>query len=198
MKLCTLALLALLTCGAAGSDIVKGNSYGSPSAPIMMEVFSDFECPACKTFHDTEVPQLMRDYVLTGKVYLIYRYFPLPMHAHGRAAAELVCAAAQIGKYQQAAEALFARQLQWSADGKVEQAVDNVLTASEQQKVRSLVKAPAVQGQINHDLDEGKAVPIQGTPTVLVTYRLKRYPVSGTGVLNYTLVKALLDDLLKK
>jgi len=33
---------------------------------------------------------------------------------------------------------------------------------------------------------------------VLVTYRLRRYPVTGAGVMNYTLMKALLDDLLKK
>jgi protein-disulfide isomerase len=198
MKLCTLALLGLLTAGATGSDIIKGNAYGSPNAPMMMEVFSDFECPACKNFHDTEVPQLMRDYVATGKVYLVYRYFPLPMHRYGRVAAELVCAAAQFGKYQQAADSLFARQQQWSVDGKVEQAVDNVLTASEQQKLKSLVKAPAVQEEINHDLEYGQAVPVPSTPTVLVTYRLRRYPMSGSGVLNYTLVKALLDDLLKK
>ena len=198
MKLFTLALLAILICGATGTDVIKGNSFGSPAAPIMMEVFSDFECPACKTFHDTEVPPLMRDYVSNGKVYLIYRYFPLPMHTHGRTAAELVCAAAQLGKYSQAAELLFATQKTWSGDGKVEQMIDGILTNAEQQKLRSLVKAPAVQDQINHDIEEGKAVPVQGTPTVLVTYRLRRYPMTGYGVLNYTLVKALLDDLLKK
>ncbi len=198
MKLFTPALLAILTCGATGTDVIKGNSFGSPSAPIMMEVFSDFECPACKTFHDTEVPQLMRDYVSNGKVYLIYRYFPLPMHPHGRTAAELVCAAAQLGKYSQASELLFSTQRTWSGDGKVEQMLDGVLTNAEQQKLRNLVKSPAVQDQINHDIEEGKAVPVQGTPTVLVTYRLRRYPMTGYGVLNYTLLKALLDDLLKK
>src|SRR5271157_2981707 len=185
MKLCTLALLAMLACGAAGTDIVKGNSYGTPSAPLLIEVFSDFECPACKNFHDNVAPQIMANYVLQGKAYLVYRYFPLPMHAHGRAAAELVCAAAQIGKYQEAADALFARQLQWSADGKVEQTVNNVLTAAQQQKVKSLLKAPAVRDEIDHDVDEGKAVPVQQTPTVLVTYRLKRYPLAGVSVLNY-------------
>jgi protein-disulfide isomerase len=198
MKLATLVLLAMLTCGAAGNDIIKGNTYGAPNAPLMIEVFSDFECPACKSFHDNEVPQLMRDFVLPGKAYLIYRYFPLAMHPHGRPAAEFVCAAAQIGKYQEVAEALFARQQQWSGDGKVEQAVNNVLTASQQQKVRSLLKSPAVQDEINHDMEEGKSVPVQGTPSLLITYRLRRTPVNGVGVLNYTLVKALLDDLLKK
>ncbi len=198
MKLCTLVFLAMAVCGATGPDIIKGNSYGSPSAPLLMEIFSDFECPACKNFHDTEVPLLMRDYVTQGKVYLVYRYFPLSGHLHGRQAAEVVCAAAQIGKYQEAADALFARQQQWSVDGKVEETVNNVLTAAQQQRVKSLLKAPAVQDEINHDLAEGAAVPVQSTPGMLVTYRLKRYPVSGAGVLNYSLVKALLDDLLKK
>jgi protein-disulfide isomerase len=198
MKLVTVFLLAVVAGAGTGSDLIKGNAFGSPSAPIMMEVFSDFECPACKLFHDTDVPQIMRDYVNSGKVYLIYRYFPLPMHAHGRTAAELVCAAAQIGKYQQAAEKLFSTQAQWSVDGKVEQAVDTVLTAADQQKIKGLLKSPAVQEEINHDVDEGKGVPVQSTPTVLVTYRLRRYPLNGNGVMNYTLMKAFLDDLLRK
>lgn len=198
MRLITLLLLALVTCGAAGTDIIKGNAYGPPSAPLMLEVFSDFECPACKSFHDTEVPQLMKDFVQPGKAYLIYRYFPLPMHQHSRAAAEYVCAAAQIGKYQEAATALFSHQEQWSVSGKVAETVDDVLTAPQQEKVRRLLKSPAVQDEINHDLEEGRALPVQGTPTVLVTYRLRRYPLTGAGVLNYTLLKAFLDDLLKK
>ena len=198
MRFCTLVLAAILTAGAASVDTIKGNSYGSPNAPLMIEIFSDFECPACKNFHDTEFPQLMKDYVVTNKAYVIYRYYPLAMHPHGREAAELVCAAAQIGKYQQVADNLFARQMQWSADGKVEQAADNVLTYEEQKKVHSLLKSPEVQGQIQHDMQEGAGVPVQGTPALLVTYRLRRYPVNGAGVLNYTLLKALLDDLLKK
>lgn len=198
MKLVTLALLALLAGAATGSDVIKGNSYGSPHAPLLIEVFSDFECPACKTFHDTEIPQLMKDYVLSGKAYLVYRYFPLAMHQHGREAAEWVCAAAQIGKYQQAADTLFAHQQQWAADGRVEQTVNGVLTPAEQQKVKGLLKSPAVQDEINRDMAEGAKVPITGTPELVVTYRLKRYPVSGVGVLNYSLVKSLLDDLLKQ
>lgn len=198
MRLTILALLALIPCAASGNDILKGNTYGSPNAPLMLEVFSDFECPACKNFHDTEFPQLQRDFIQPGKAYLIYRYFPLTMHPHSRVAAEYVCAAAQIGKYQEAASALFAHQEQWAVSGKVAETVDDVLTASQQQQVQRLLKSSAVQDQINHDIAEGQALPVQGTPTVLVTYRLRRYPLTGAGVLNYTLLKAFLDDLLKK
>ena len=133
-----------------------------------------------------------------GKAYLIYRYFPLQGHAYGRLSAEYVCAAAQLGKYRQASDVLFARQSTWSLDGKVAETVDTVLSAPEQKKVKALLKDPAVQGQIAHDLAAGRAVPVQQTPTLVVTAKGRQYPISGEGVFNYTLLKLFLDDLLKK
>lgn len=198
MRLLALLTIALLAASAGSTDIVKGNTYGSPKAPLLIEIFSDFQCPGCKSLHDTEFSKLISDYVMPGKAYIIYRYFPLDGHPYGRIAAEYVCAAAQIGKYQAAADALFSRQQQWSVDGKVEQTVNDVLTAAEQAKVKSLLKSPAVQQQIQHDLEEGKALPVASTPTLLVTYRLKRYPLSGAGAMNFGLMKSFLDDLLKK
>jgi hypothetical protein len=38
---------------------------------------------------------------------------------------------------------------------------------------------------------------VKGTPTVLVTYKSKRYPLAGEGLFNYRWIKATLDDLLK-
>jgi protein-disulfide isomerase len=198
LPLRAMGIAALLAALAAGSDNIQGNAFGSPAAPIQMEIFSDFQCPGCKRLHDEELPSILRDYVTPGKVYLIYRYFPLPGHAYGRQSADLACAAAQLGKFQAVADILFARQAVWSADGKVEDAVDSVLTTAEQKKVRTLIKYPAVQSQVNQDVDAGNLVPIRSTPTLLVTYRMKRYPLSGEGVLNYGLLKSFLDGLLVK
>ena len=79
-------------------DVDPHKAFGSKSAPITMEVFSDFQCPACKTLFTATNRQLMDNYVSTGKVYLIHRDFPLPMHAHSVVAARYGRAAAQIGK----------------------------------------------------------------------------------------------------
>jgi protein-disulfide isomerase len=198
MRLYAIALAALLPSLAAGPDNIQGNAFGNPGAPIRIEVFSDFQCPACKRLHEEELPMIIKDFVNTGKVYVIYRYFPLPMHAYARPAAELVCAAAQLGKYREAADVLFARQSSWSVDGKVEETVASVLTAPERVKLKALVKDAAVQRQINGDIEEGGAVPVRGTPTLLVTYGMKRYPLSGEGALNYRLVKSFLNDLVSK
>ncbi len=65
-------------------DIDPHVTAGSKNAPIVMEVFSDFQCPACKTLFMTTNRQVLDNYVSTGKVFLIHRGLPA---AHARALA---------------------------------------------------------------------------------------------------------------
>jgi protein-disulfide isomerase len=197
MKLLIAALAILLPVLAAAPDTIHGNAFGDPKAPILIEVFSDFQCPGCKRFHDEDLPLIVKDYVAPGKAYLVYRYFPLAMHPYGRKAAELVCACAQLGKYEQAADILFARQSAWSQDGKLDETLAAVLTPAERQKVATLIGSPSVQKPIDSDMAEGAALGVKGTPTVLVTYKSRRYPLVGEGLFNYRWIKATLDDFLK-
>src|SRR5436190_10936154 len=121
MKPLAFACLAALTLFAAIPEVDKGKAYCGPGAPIQMEAFTDFSCSHCKHFHDTIVPLLMRDYVVSGKMYFVNRDFPIPgpPHEYCRTAHAAANAAARIGKYQQVAEVLWTKQAQWSVDGKV-------------------------------------------------------------------------------
>lgn len=197
MKLLIAALAILLPVSAAAPDTIHGNAFGDPKAPILIEVFSDFQCPGCKRFHDEDVPLIVKDYVTPGKAYLVYRYFPLQMHIYGRKSAELVCACAQLGKYEQAANILFATQSLWSQDGKLDETLAPVLTPAERKKIPALIKSASVQKSIEGDMAEGAALGVKGTPTMLVTYKSRRYPLVGEGLFNYRWIKATLDDLLK-
>ena len=200
MRLFVLALTLLLpgVSATTSTDTIKGNASGDPNAPLRIEIFSDFQCPACKRFHDEELPQIIRDYVVPGKAYLIYRYFPLQMHQYGRKAAELVCACAQLDKYDTAANTLFRTQDDWAKDGKLTDALAKVLTPAEIKKALTLVDSPVVQGTIDHDLNEGASLPVQGTPTLAVTYKSRRNLLTGQGALNYTLVKEYFDAILQR
>jgi protein-disulfide isomerase len=195
MKLFALALTALLPCLAASSEADSGKALGSPSAPIRIEVFSDFECPACKGLHEQIFPLIMRDYVIPGKVFLVSREYPLPMHPYSREAANYATAAARLGKYQQVADTLFLNQVAWGASGKVWDAVAGVLTPAEAKKVQSLAKDPSVLSEVQRDVDAGRAAGINQTPTMIVTRGTNRFPV--TGAVNYNLLRSLLDGLLK-
>lgn len=55
---------------------VNGRQMGNPDAPVVVEVFEDFQCPVCKTFTETVEPTLIESYVRTGQVLFIYRFDP--------------------------------------------------------------------------------------------------------------------------
>ncbi|MGB7759486.1 MAG: thioredoxin domain-containing protein [Bryobacteraceae bacterium] len=195
MRLGAVALLWLWPAMAAVSDIDPGKTAGDPAAPVTIQVFSDFECPACKVLHERTLPLLQRDFVATGKVYLVHREFPLPMHAHSREAASYATAAARLSLYQPVADALFRDQLAWSANGKVWDTVASVLTPSQQKRVKAVADAASVLGEILRDVNLGHAVPVTSTPTLVVSRGEKRYPVSGT--LSYEILRSLINDLSK-
>jgi protein-disulfide isomerase len=200
MKAKFLPLLTVVALAAAVSpqvDPEKGRSLGNPSAPVHMEVFSDFQCPGCKIFHEAVLPALMRDYVNTGKLYVFAHEFPLPGHQHSREAANDAMAAVQVGKYQQVSDSLFLNQTTWGNDGKVWDYVAKVLTPAEQAKVKSLAASPAVVAAVQKEFDSAIAQKIAQTPTVVLTRGAKRYPFGAPDQSNYPLLKSLIEEMLK-
>ena len=195
MKFCALFLLALLPAMAA-PEVDKGKAFGVPTAPLTIEIYSDFQCPSCRALHTDMLPSLMRDYVVPGKAYLVFREFPLTMHNHSREASAYACAAARIGKYQQVADVLFEKQPSWAADGKVYETVASVLTPAEQKKVQALAKDPTVMNEVQQDIQEGQLQRVNQTPTMVVERRGKKYPIGG--MINYDLLRRFLDDLANK
>ena len=83
----------------AASNPTFQKAIGNPNAPITMEVFGDFQCPACRGFFEGTTKQVIDDYVIPGKVYLIHRDFPLDMHPYARQAARLANAAINLINY---------------------------------------------------------------------------------------------------
>jgi protein-disulfide isomerase len=172
----------------------QSKTMGDANAPVTVEVFSDFQCPACKSLYEGTLQPLMQDFVAKGKVYLIHRDFPLAMHAYARAAACLACAAEKIGKYELVSAALFKQQQSWAASGKVADALTGVLTASELQKVQKLAKDPQTMAEIEQDVALGKQLALKQTPTMIIKHNGKTYPVSG--VISSSILEKFLNSLL--
>ncbi len=87
-----------------------GPSKGPSGAPITIVEFSDFECPFCSKAEVT-VKDLLDAY--PGKIRLVYRDFPLPIHKQAEKAAEASHCADDQGKYWEMHGKLF------SAEGKL-------------------------------------------------------------------------------
>ena len=178
------------------TDVDPKRAYGSKNAPITMEVFSDFQCPACKQLYKTTNQLLLDNYVNTNKVYLIHRDFPLAMHAYSRIAARYVRAASQLGKSEQAEKVLFDNQEKWQQSGDVDGTVASVLSSAEMTKIRAVAKGTSLDAVIEKDVVLGKGYNVNQTPTTIIHYKGQTYPV--VGVVNYDVLHSFLDQLLSQ
>jgi len=176
------------------TDVDPHKAFGSKSAPVIMEVFSDFQCPACKSLYLGTNRQVMENYVSSGKVYLIHRDFPLQMHANSRVAASYARAAALIGKVEPVEQALFQNQEKWEATGDVDGTVAAVLSPAEMKKVRDLVKSGTLESAIEKDLALGRMHVVSSTPTMEFYANGQNYPYAGQ--ISYEFLKQFLDQLL--
>ncbi len=181
--------------GPTRAAIEKG--YGSKSAPIKMEVFSDFQCPACRGLYEATLRPVIANYVQQGKVYLVHRDMPLPMHQYARTAARYANAAAKIGRMEKVISALYTNQDRWAADGDVESVVASVLTPAEMNQVRRLVNAAEIEQAIEHDVSLARQRQVRSTPTIFITHKGSTTPLPPGGV-SYSLLKQYFDYLLQR
>ena len=231
LKRLSLPVLIILLLGAvSGSLLFAGNAYsasgkgpltpddlakysaekslGSPTAPIRLEVFSDYQCPTCGAFYEQTLRPMIDDYVANGKVYLVHHDFPLPMHQYSREAARWANAAARIGKFEAVDRALFDNQAAWSIDGDLKKFVAAALTPAEFKRVELIMRgcqsdshnelpACAVDPVIQSDISLGIQVPVRGTPTFIAYYRGKEYPPMQ-GLISWPILKQFFDTLLNQ
>lgn len=53
-----------------------GLSLGDPNAPAVIDIFEDFQCPACQFFSESIEPLIIQYLVETGKARLVYHNYP--------------------------------------------------------------------------------------------------------------------------
>jgi protein-disulfide isomerase len=191
------------TCAVAGigcpNTAKNARNYkveGSPEAPVTIEIFSDYECPYCAVFYQTVYPQLVSEFVKTGKVRIVHRDFPLPQHPYAGLAARSADAAGELGEYNLVASTLFRTQQQWASTGNVDGAVAQVLPPGTMQQVRSCVKDDsAIERSIAADVALVPQDQIDQTPTLIITAKGQSHKLAGAQ--SWVVLKAYLNELLK-
>jgi len=192
-------------------------SYGSASAPITMEVFSDYQCPTCRNLFEQTLRPMIGDYVASGKVYLVHRDFPLAGHSYSGQAARWANAAARVGKFDAAEAALYDNQSTWEANGNIERFISAAMPAADFARVQKAMQgceAPgptagltggitpspkpcAIDPFIEEDIMRGLKLPVHATPTYVITYKGQRMP-AGAGLVSWPILKQFFDSLLSQ
>lgn len=170
-----------------------GCNRGNPSAPIRLEVFSDYECPSCRAFYLQTMKQVFTDYADTGKVCVVYREYPT--YPRSREAARFARAALSVGPAQwgRVVEALYQSQPEWSQTGNIESVVASALGPEDLAAVRKHLQDPSLDTIIDADARLGLERGVQGTPTSFITAGGQTEKVDGA--LTYASMQRRLDGL---
>jgi protein-disulfide isomerase len=153
-----------------------GLSLGEPSAPVVIDVFEDFQCPACKSFTENIEPLVIQNLVATGKARYVFRnYSFLDGNGAGnggesdQAANASMCANEQ-GKFWEMHGTLYAN---WNGENlgtfsdRRLQAMAEAL-GLDMSAFNACFNANKYESEIQADFDLGGEMGVSGTPTVFV------------------------------
>jgi protein-disulfide isomerase len=145
-------------------DISTARVIGRPSAKLAVILYSDFQCPFCANFANGTLPEILKQFVDTGKVQFAFRHLPLQaIHPFALKAAEAAeCGGAQ-GKFWEVHDALFA--LSGRLDPKGLRGIVDSARLDEKQ-FGACIKGETTE-KVKLDLAEARTFGITGTPTFL-------------------------------
>lgn len=169
------AIKKLLERGAQAPAPAQGQAFkeamlsidGSPvlgdkDAKVTIVEFSDYQCPFCARNHKQTFPQLLTEYIKTGKVKYIFRDFPLEsIHPLAFKASEAALCAGEQGKYWEMHDTLFANQTALTSDDLMSHAKT---AGADSVKMKTCIDSGRQAAKIRTDLAEGRKLGITGTP----------------------------------
>jgi len=139
-----------------------GPARGPGNAKVTIVEFSDFQCPYCGAAYTT-VEQLMQQYA--GKVKLVFRQFPLPIHPQAEKAAEASLCAADQGKFWEFYDLLFKNQKKLDVSDLKAYAGSAGLDAT---KFATCLDSGEKKKQVDSDVEAGQAAGVNGTPAFFI------------------------------
>lgn len=112
-------LLLAFTAPVVSSAFAQGSkplevAIGAKDAPVTVIEYMSLTCPHCANFHTDVLPDVMKEYVDTGKVRMVFRDFPLDGVAYRAAIVTHCMAEAGPKRYYGFVQILFQQQRRWA------------------------------------------------------------------------------------
>ena len=174
----------------------EGYLLGSPTAPVEVVEFADFECPGCGQFSTITEPDVRTNLVNTGKIRMRFIDYPLPMHRNTWDASLAAACANDQGKFWELHDAIFQNQDRWN--GEATSRPRPVLAdlakgvGVEMSKYDDCMKADTHRAKVQAHLQEAERRGVNQTPTFIIGGKLV------PGAIPYDTFKKLVDEELAK
>jgi protein-disulfide isomerase len=176
-----LALIVLVGVPGAATERAKatGNTLGEATAPVKLEVYADFQCPACGQFDRTSLREIEDKYVKNGKVQVIFNHYAFIGDESTRAAEASECANDQ-GKFWEFADTLFGNQAGENqgafSDANLEKFAQQL--GLDMDKYKTCMQQRPYLSKIQTSTQNGSQRGINSTPTLFVNGQLVRGAIS--------------------
>ena len=167
-------------------------ALGQPTAPVTIVEYASMTCPHCANFDKTVFDTLKTDYVDTGKVYFVFREYPLDVLAF---AASMAARCAPKDQFFTIINTLFRSQDNWAFVKDPEPALVAQLKPfgfTEDSFAACLKKNDIAQGISDTATTAKKEFGVNGTPTLFINGE------AHVGEIDVAGLKAILDPLLAK
>lgn len=149
--------------------IRAANQLGDPNAKVQIVEFADFQCPFCGRHHQLVAPDLIKNYVDTGKATYVYKHLAFLGNESVWSAIAAECAADQ-GKFWLYHDYLFEHQ-----NGENQGAFnkDKLIGFGKElgldmTKFEPCVTSDATFDRVRADTEEGQKLGVASTPTFFV------------------------------
>jgi protein-disulfide isomerase len=186
------ANLFLSTRPAAAPTVSSGRVWGSASAPVNIEIFSDFQCPVCARA-DGVLQQIAPQYFDSGKAKVTYRHFSFIGTESDWAAQAAECAGEQ-DKFWQYGNYLFTHQAGENqgafARANLKQFAGAV--GLDTTAFNACFDSGRTAAAVKQDTNEGTRRGVNSTPTFFINGRM------NVGLIPADQLGALIDSLQPK
>jgi protein-disulfide isomerase len=178
------------------SSLTNGGSpvRGDSSAPITIVEFADFQCPNCGRFTRNTAPQIVEEYIATGKVNMVYKHFPIQGPDSVAASMAAQCAGDQ-GKFWEFHDLLFNNQ---EAENSGWAKAENMKTFASELDLDREAFDPCLDSEkykllVETDFAFARSVGATGTPTFVIVKSDGSEPEGILGAQPFSSFKAVLD-----
>jgi protein-disulfide isomerase len=177
----------------------NGKAIGNPDAKVKIQVYEDFQCPACKQFTEQIESQLAQSsYITNGQIYYEFMQFPfidsqvVTKESHQAANASM-CALAQ-GKFWDYHDILFANHTGENVgdftDKRLQAFAESL--GLDMTAFNKCFKANEYSAEIEKEYNDAVSIGINSTPTVLLNGK----EITPGQIPTYEQISAAIDTAL--
>ena len=196
-KIFLILFVSIIICFKSHSDTLKTQNdlvvLGINEAPIKIKIFSSLTCPHCANFHINVVPKIKKEYVVPGKVQLIFIDFPLDQAAFD--ASKLLHCLDQ-KKQITFLDKIYENQSQWTSGKNLSEINNNlkeivkVLGINSKEFDKCLNNDTIIDQIINGRINAIQKYSINSTPTIIINEKKLE------GSANFRNIKKKIEKLI--